>query len=55
MQISGEKLSTDEITVSQFTQDLNTKIAKLGLTPEQLYNADETGSNWRQLSQRKLM
>lgn len=31
--------------VSNFIK--NSKIAELGLTPEQVYNADETELNWR--------
>ncbi|KAJ8882419.1 hypothetical protein PR048_014227 [Dryococelus australis] len=49
--MSGDKLSTDESEVSEFIQNpgMNVKITKLDPTPEQLYNADETGLNWRQL------
>lgn len=49
LQMSGEKLSADESQISSFIENLNAKITQLGLTPEQLYNADETGLNWRQL------
>lgn len=49
IQMSGEKLSADETDVANFIKSLSTKISELGLTPEQVYNADETGLNWRQL------
>ncbi|KAJ8876587.1 hypothetical protein PR048_021032 [Dryococelus australis] len=39
----------DESEVSEFIQKLNVKITELGVTPEQLYNTNETGLNWRQL------
>lgn len=49
IQMSGEKLSADETEIANFIKSLSTKISELGLTPEQVYNADETGLNWRQL------
>lgn len=47
--MSGEKLSADVTEISNFIETLQAKINELGLTPEQVYNADETGLNWRQL------
>lgn len=49
LQISGERLSADESEIPDFILKLDTKINEMGLTPDQVYNADETGLNWRQL------
>ncbi|KAK9745540.1 Tc5 transposase DNA-binding domain [Popillia japonica] len=50
MQMSGEKVSANESEIQEFIGKLDAKIIELGLDPEQIYNADETGMNWRQLS-----
>ncbi|XP_055869350.1 uncharacterized protein LOC106072531 [Biomphalaria glabrata] len=47
--LGGEKLSADDSEMSKFIKNFNAKITELGLTPEQVYNADETDLNWRQL------
>lgn len=49
MQMSGEKVSANESEIQEFIGKLDAKIIELGLDPEQIYNADETGMNWRQL------
>lgn len=49
LQISGEKLSADESEIPDFILKLDEKIKEMGLTPDHVYNADETGLNWRQL------
>lgn len=49
MKMSGEKVSADESEIQDFVEKLDAKITALGLVPEQVYNADETGLNWRQL------
>lgn len=49
MQMSGEKVSANESEIQEFIGKLDAKINELGLVPEQIYNADETGLNWRQL------
>ena len=43
------KLSADKTEIANFIKSLSNKISELVLTPEQVYNADETGLNWRQL------
>ncbi|XP_023228702.1 jerky protein homolog-like [Centruroides sculpturatus] len=53
--MSGEKLSADESEVSEFIQTLSKRITELDLTPEQLYNADETCLNWRQLPTKTII
>lgn len=47
--MSGEKVSANESEIQEFIGKLDAKINELGLVPEQIYNADETGLNWRQL------
>lgn len=47
--MSGEKLSADETVISNLKTHLEEKIAELGLTPNQVFNAEETGLNWLQL------
>lgn len=49
LEMSGEKLSADESEIEAFKLQLKNKIETDGLTPDQIYNADETGLNWRQL------
>lgn len=49
MKMCGEKVSADRSEIDAFIEMLDNKITELGLVPEQLYNADETGLNWRQL------
>lgn len=49
LQMSGEKLSADTSEIGNFITKLEEKIQRDGLTPDQIYNADETGLNWRQL------
>ena len=43
LSIQGEKLSAAEETVEPFFQKISKVIEEKGLTPEQIYNADETG------------
>lgn len=43
IKISGEKLSSQPELVSPFRRKLQQKIDEMGLTSDQLYNADETG------------
>ena len=47
--MSREKFFADETEIANFIKSLSTKISELGLTPEQVYNADETGLNCHQL------
>lgn len=41
--MTGEKLSSNEAAVSPFVECFKKKIAELNLTPDQVYNADESG------------
>ncbi|XP_015187494.1 PREDICTED: jerky protein homolog-like [Polistes dominula] len=47
--ISSEKLSNDESAVQLFIQHFKDKVEELGLLPDQIYNADESGLFWRLL------
>ncbi|CAG5048130.1 unnamed protein product [Parnassius apollo] len=47
--VSGEKLSSDESAVQPFIQHFKNKVEELGLLPDQIYNADESGLFWRLL------
>ena len=47
LSIQGKKLSAAEETVEPFLQKLQKMIEERGLTPEQIYNADETGLLWK--------
>lgn len=49
LKVCGEKLSSQPELVDPFKLQLNEKIKELGLTTEQLYNADETGLYWKLL------
>ena len=53
--IQGEKLSAAVETVGPFLQKLRKVIEEKGLTPEQIYNADETGLLWKCLPDRTLV
>lgn len=47
--ITGEKLSSDVSAVDPFQKKFELKVQELGLLPEQVYNADESGLFWRML------
>lgn len=47
--ISGEKLSSQHELVAPFKTKLHQKITELGLLPQQIYNADETGLFYKML------
>lgn len=49
IKICGEKLSSDVAAVQPFIDRLNTKIDEMGITVEQIYNADETALYYRVL------
>lgn len=49
LKICGEKLDSDHGAVRPFLNRLNDKIEQMGLTKEQIYNADETGLYYRLL------
>ncbi|XP_066258000.1 jerky protein homolog-like [Euwallacea similis] len=49
LRISGEKLSSQPELIDPFKKQLKNKMQKLGITLDQLYNADETGLYWKLL------
>lgn len=49
VKICGEKLDSDTSAVQPFINRLNAKIEEMGVTEEQLYNADETALYYRKL------
>ena len=49
LKICGEKLSADTAAIDPFIQSLKAKIQEMGLTEEQIYNADETALYYRLL------
>lgn len=55
LDISGEKLSANSAVVAEFKEQIKLKIQfDLKLVREQVYNCDETGLNWKYLSQKIL-
>lgn len=54
LQVSGERLSADEASVTDFKSDFQNVIDKEGLSGEQLYNCDETGLNFKMLPTKTL-
>lgn len=55
LKISGEKLSSNPELVAPFQQNLRSIINNLGLTNDQIYNADETGLFWKLLPEKTLV
>jgi hypothetical protein len=53
--VSGEKLSSDITAIEPFKNKFLQKIGELGLTPDQVYNADESGLFWRVLPNKTLV
>lgn len=53
LEISREKLSANR-EVAHFKEQLNLKISELNLIRKQVYKCDETGLNWKALSQKTL-
>lgn len=49
LSMTGEKLSSDTAAVVPFVDQFKEKVISLGLVPDQIYNADESGLNWRLL------
>lgn len=47
--VCGEKLSADPAAAAEWIKKLNDVITKEGLHPEQVYNMDETGLNFKRL------
>nr|CAI5841307.1 unnamed protein product [Callosobruchus analis] len=55
LKVTGEKLSDDENAVVLFRTELKQKVEQLGLSPEQIYNADQSGLYWRCLPEKQLV
>lgn len=49
LSMTGEKLSCDTDAVEPFKEEFKKAIDEMGLTPDQVYNADESGLFWRLL------
>ena len=45
--VSGEQWSADRHAASNYCDKFKTIIADYGLTPDDIYNADESGVNWK--------
>lgn len=52
--IQGEKLSGNEEAANEFVKDFEEFIIKENVTRDQIYNADESGLNWKCLPTRTL-
>lgn len=52
--VKGELLSGDSEAAEQFKSDFNKFVEEEGLTPDQIYNADESGLYWKCLPTRTL-
>ena len=54
LDVAGEKLSADTTEIESFRSALKAKVEELGLTQDQIYNADESGLLWRGLPDKTL-
>lgn len=54
LKMTGEKLSSNEGAIEPYREELLSVIADKHLSPEQIYNADESGLFWRMLPDRTL-
>lgn len=52
--VCGEKKSADHESAAEFSSTFHELVKKYNLTPDQIYNADETGLYWRSLPTRTL-
>ena len=52
--VSGEQQSADMHAASYYCDKFKTIIAAYGLTPDDIYNADESGVNWKCLPAKML-
>jgi len=55
LKICGEKLSSNDAAVPTFIESFKDNIKLLGLRPEQIYNADETGLIYKNLNSKTLV
>jgi hypothetical protein len=49
LEIHGESLSGDLTAATLFNEEFNSLMEKFNLTPEQIYNADESGLFWKMM------
>nr|BAN21014.1 unkown protein [Riptortus pedestris] len=52
--IQGESLSGDNVAATLFIENFNCLVKKFDLTPDQIYNADESGLFWKMLPSKTL-
>lgn len=55
LKICGEILSSDTSTITPFVHKFRAKISEMGLTHDQIYNADESGLYYRMLPDKTLV
>lgn len=55
LKICGEKLSNKAILVDPFIKKFQEKVEELGLKPDQIYNADETGLFFKVMPNKTLV
>lgn len=53
--LTGERLSCDLESVEPFIEKFKSKVEELGLGPDQIYNADESGLFWRLLPKKTFV
>lgn len=54
LDIQGESLSGDLIGATLFNEEFNSLLSTLNLSPDQVYNADESGLFWKMLPSKSL-
>lgn len=54
LKVCGEKLSADKSAALKFGEHFNELMKQYGLNPEQIYNCDETGLNYKMLPAKSL-
>lgn len=54
LDIQGESLSGDLTAATLFNDEFNSFLSKLNLSPDQVYNADESGLFWKMLPSKTL-
>ncbi|XP_059800174.1 tigger transposable element-derived protein 1-like isoform X2 [Hypanus sabinus] len=50
--VRGEQANDDHEAVGRYPEQLRAMIAELGITPKQVFNADETGLFWKRMPKR---
>lgn len=54
LDIQGKNLNGDLTTATLFNDEFNSLLSKLNLSPDQVYNADESGLFWKMLPSKTL-